>query len=442
MELATIFICADCININTVKEEINKISDYGLCCYCNQNKDNVANREVVFNFFKSRFMQSVIPLHDCNSHKIGMFYYGDDNLGVSNIQDMIEYLKLGSEDLKYDLTEYILSSINENEDLFVYNDGTIEYNDYEDKWSEFISSVSHKYRFFNDEAKIFLDSLFAIIHENGVVIDSVIKKLDPGISLFRARIANNSIERGKIFGDPASQLGPVPSNLASEQRMTPTGISAFYASMERDTCFSEVRSITGDTVMSAEFRTTKTLRLLDLKALNSISEINFCPLDENFVDNSHKSQFIKGLIFLLSKPASQRGSSTYLETQIIFEYLRINFGSDIHGLVFSSVQTGMGGVNIVLFPEHSQVQPFFYNSQKTSECVEYQHKDVFDNLDTFYSYDIRTSGENIVLKDNISCLRLVENSIKLHYIKAVITEAKEFDTHPHLNPQDDLTTSK
>ena len=427
-----------------MKEEITKISNYGLCCYCSKNKTNVAGKEVVFNIFKSRFMQSVIPLHDCNSHKIGMFYYGSDDLGVSDIPNMIAFLNVGSERLENDLVDYFLSSslIDENEDLFIYNDGAIEYNNYEDKWSEFIDSVSHKHRFFNDEAKIFLDSLFAIIHENGVILDSVIKKIDPGISLFRARIANNSIERGKIFGDPASQLGPVPSNLASEQRMTPTGISAFYASMERDTCFSEVRSITGDTVMSAEFRTTKTLRLLDLKVLNRISEMNFCPLDENFVDNSHKSHFIKGLIFLLSKPASQRGSSTYLETQIIFEYLRINFGSDIHGLVFSSVQTGMGGVNIVLFPEHSQVQPFFYNSQKTSECVEYQHKDVFDSLDTFYSYDIRTSGENIVLKDNISCLRLVENSIKLHYIKAVITEAKEFDTYPHLNPQDDLTTSK
>lgn len=442
MELATSFICADCININTMKEEIKKISDYDLCHYCNQNKDNVANREVVFDIFKSRFMQSVIPLHDCNSYKIGMFYYGSDDLGVSDVQNMIEFLGLGPERLECDLIEYILSSINKNEDLFIYNDGTIEYNTYEYKWSEFINSVSHKHRFFNDEAKVFLDSLFAIIHEDGVILDSVIKRLDPSISLFRARIANTSRKRAEIYSDPASQFGPPPQNSASEQRMTPTGISAFYASKDRETCFSEVRAITGDTVMSAEFRATKTLRLLDLRELNKISETEFCPLDEHFVDNSHKSQFIKGLIFLLSKPASQRGSSTYLETQIIFEYLRINFGSNIHGLVFSSVQTGMDGVNIVLFPEHSQVQPFFYNSQKTSECVEYQCKGICDSTDTSYTYDIKTSGENIVVKDNNSCLNFVEDSIKVHYIKAVTTEAKEFDTDIVLNPEEYLTTSK
>lgn len=428
------FICADCINIKSVKEKIETIADSGLCCYCNRIKDNVANRGVVFNFFKSRLMQSVIPLNDCNSLAVNLFYCADGELDVSEIWEMIDSLEVGSEELVDDLIEHMVSSINTNEDLFIYNDGTVEYNDYENKWLEFINSVSHQYRFFNSDSKAFLDSLFTTIHKDKIILDSVIKKLDSDISIFRARIANTISERVKIYSDPASQLGPVPANLASEQRMTPTGISAFYASMDRETCFSEVRAITGDTVMSAEFRTTKTLRLLDLRELKKISEIDFCPLDEDFVDNSHKSQFIRGLIFLLSKPASQRGSSTYLETQVIFEYLRINFGSDIQGLVFSSVQTGMSGVNIVLFPEYSQVQPFFYNSQETSECNEFQNKNVFDSEDISYTYTVKTSGENILVNNNNQCLKFVEDSIKIHYIKAVVTEAKEFDTDTVLNP--------
>lgn len=415
------FICADCINIESIKVEISKKTTHDVCSYCGDEKNNIANKETIFDLFESRFMESVIPLSECSPMEVGMFYHGSDNLCVSEIWEMIDNLEVGSEQLRDDLIDHILGSLNTDETLFVYDDGTLEHNTYDYKWTEFIKSVSHNHRFFNDSAKEFLDSLFAIIQKNSVIIDDVIYELNSNASMFRARVANSPSERAQIFSDPANQLGPVPQNLATDQRMTPTGISAFYASRDRETCFSEVRAITGDTVMSAEFRTTVPLRLLDLRKLTEISKMHFCPLEANFSDNSHKSQFIKQLIFLLSKPASQRGTSTYLETQIIFEYLRVNFGTDIHGLVFSSVQTGMEGLNIVLFPEHSEVQPFYYNSQRISECNE-NHNSEYG----YYHYAVTTSGDTTKVKSN-KRLRFVEDSIKLHYIKAVKTEAKEFD---------------
>ena len=415
------FICADCINVESIKVEITKKSAHDLCFYCGDEKNYIANKEDVFDLFESRFLESVIPLSYCSPMEIGMFYHGSDNLYVSEVWEMIDNLEVGSEQLRDDLTEHIIGSLNTDETLFVYDDGTLEHNTYESKWTEFIKSVSHNHRFFNDSAKEFLNSLFAIIQKKGVIIDDVIHELNPNASMFRARVANTASERAEIFSDPASQLGPVPQRLATDQRMTPTGISAFYASSDRETCFSEVRAITGDNVMSAEFRTTETLRLLDLRKLTEISKMQFCPLEADFVDNSHKSQFIKQLIFLLSKPASQRGTSTYLETQIIFEYLRVNFGADIHGLVFSSVQTGMEGLNVVLFPEHSEVQPFYYNSQAISECNEHHNSEY-----EYYHYTVTTSGDTPTAQSS-KRLKFVEDSIKLHYIEAVKTEAKEFD---------------
>ncbi|GAA66557.1 RES domain-containing protein [Pseudoalteromonas sp. BSi20429] len=415
------FICADCIDVESIKVEINKKPAHDLCFYCGEEKNNIANKEVIFDLFESRFMESVIPLSECSPMEVGMFYHGSDDLCVSEIWEMIDNLEVGSEQLRDDLTEHIIASLNTNETLFVYDDGTLDHNAYEYKWTEFIKSVSHNHRFFNDSAKEFLNSLFAIIQKNGVIIDDVIHELNPNASMFRARVANTANERAEIFSDPANQLGPVPQKLATDQRMTPTGISAFYASSDRETCFSEVRAITGDSVMSAEFRTINTLRLLDLRKLTEISKMYFCPLEADFSDNSHKSQFIKQLIFLLSKPASQRGTSTYLETQIIFEYLRVNFGADIHGLVFSSVQTGMEGLNVVLFPEHSEVQPFYYNSQKINECNEHHNSEY-----EYYHYTVTTSGDTPKAQSS-KRLKFVEGSIKLHYIKAVKTEAKELD---------------
>jgi len=408
--------------VESIKIEIEKKSAHGSCCYCGETKNNVANKEVIFDIFESRFMESVLPLSECSQMEIGMFYHGSDDLCVSEIWEMIDNLEVGSEELRDDLTEHVIGSLNTSETLFVYDDGTLENNVYESKWSEFIKSVSHNHRFFNESAKKFLNSLFAIIQKDGVILDDVIYKFNSEASIYRARVANSENERTAIYSDPSSQLGPVPNNLASDQRMTPSGISAFYASSDRETCFSEVRAITGDSVMSAEFRTTKTLRMLDLRKLTEISKIHFCPLDEKYTDNSHKSQFIKQLIFLLSKPASQRGTSTYIETQIIFEYLRVNFGSDIHGLVFSSVQTGMDGLNVVLFPEYSKVQPFYYNIQKVSDCSEHHNSEY-----GYYHYTVTTSDESPIKQSNSHCLKFVEGSIKLHYIKAVRTEAKEFD---------------
>ncbi|TMN72555.1 RES domain-containing protein [Pseudoalteromonas sp. S1727] len=415
------FICADCINIESIKVEISKKTAHDLCFYCGDEKKYIASKEAIFDLFESRFMESVIPLSECSPMEVAMFYHGNDSLCVSEIWEMIDNLEVGSEQLRDDLTDHIIGSLNTDENLFVYNDGTLEHNVYESKWAEFIKSISYNHRFFNDSAKEFLNSLFSIIQENGVIIDEVIQEINQDTSMFRARVANSANERAEIFSDPANQLGPVPQILATDQRMTPTGISAFYASSDRKTCFSEVRAITGDSVMSAEFRTTDTLRLLDLRKLTEISKMQFCPLEADFVDNSHKSQFIKQLIFLLSKPASKRGTSTYLETQIIFEYLRVNFGADIHGLVFSSVQTGMEGLNVVLFPEHSEVQPFYYNSQKVSECNEHHNSEY-----EYYHYTVTTSGDTPKSQTN-KMLKFVEGSIKLHYIKAVKTEAREFD---------------
>jgi hypothetical protein len=424
------FICSDCIDVESIKIEIKKNSIHNICKYCSEAKSNVASTEVIFELIESRFTGSVIPLSECSQMEVGMFYHGSDDLYVVGISDMISHLDIGCVELEEDLTDHITGSLYTDEDLFLYDDGTLDGNMYESKWSAFIESVSHNHRFFNDDAKIFLDSLFAIILKGGIIIDDVIYNFNPDTPMFRARIANSGTERVAIYSNPACQLGPVPNKLASDQRMTPIGISAFYASNDRDTCFSEVRAITGDTVMSAEFRTTKTLRLLDLRKLTKISKMDFHPFDKNFSDNSHKSQFIQQLIFLLSKPASQRGTSTYLETQIIFEYLRVSFGSDIHGMVFSSVQTGMDGLNVVLFPESSHVQPFFYNSQKLVECNEY-HMSEYNS----YHYSVTTSGISPLKQDDGSCLKFVEGSIKLHYIKAVRTEAEEFEIDMTLNSQ-------
>lgn len=63
---------------------------------------------------------------------------------------------------------------------------------------------------------------------------------------------------------------PTPKDRASNQRMTPNGISTLYYALERETCLSEIRSITGDNVVSGAMTPTNELRLLDLTKLELV----------------------------------------------------------------------------------------------------------------------------------------------------------------------------
>ncbi|WP_010197117.1 RES domain-containing protein [Psychrobacter sp. PAMC 21119] len=425
------YVCSDCVNIESIKKEGVYSSEEKICFYCNKNKVEVIDRNDVIALLSSRFLEAVVPFSECSEHEQGMYFFAhDETLNPSDIFNMIDWLELGSEQLRDDLYCEIEKSLgSEYEDLFVYDDGTLDDgNEYEAKWDTFIRSIHHKHRFFNHNAKTFLDSLFALIHEDGKIIDTVIYELNPNTPIFRARIANTVEERTAIYSDPASQLGAVPTMLAGEQRMTPTGISAFYASDSRETCFSEVRATTGDIVMSAEFRATDTLRLLDLSKLKEVSQMSVCPFDKDFVDKSHKSYFIQRLVFLLSKPASQRKNSVYLETQVIFEYFRTYFSEGIYGIAFNSVQNGMEGMNIALFPEYSKVSSFSYNNKEITGCKEYVNKEF-----NFYSYSVETGIENNISIKKDEYLRFIDKSILLHHVTAVKTITQDFEVEGHVD---------
>ena len=405
------YVCSSCINIESIRKEDVYSLEKKLCSYCNKNKIEVIDKDIVITLLKSRFVEAVVPFSECSEHEQGMYFFAhDDKLSPSEIFNMMDWLELGSEDFKNDLCCEIEKILGSEDDLFVYNDGTLdEGNEYEAKWDAFIRSIHHKHRFFNNNAKTFLDSLFSLIHENGKIIDTMVFELNPNISIFRARIANTVKERTEIYSNPASQLGAAPASLAGEQRMTPTGISAFYASDSRETCFSEVRATTGDIVMSAEFRATNTLRLLDLSKLKKVSQMSVCPFDKDFLDKSHKSYFIQRLVFLLSKPASQRKNSIYLETQVIFEYFRTYFSENIHGIAFNSVQNGMEGMNVALFPEYSKVSLFSYSNKEIVSCEEHVNGE-FDS----YLYEIKTGIENNFSIKKDECLRFIDGSVLLH----------------------------
>ncbi|MBN8431448.1 RES family NAD+ phosphorylase [Microbulbifer salipaludis] len=165
-----------------------------------------------------------------------------------------------------------------------------------------------------------MDDLFHILTDDlDLESKNVIKVIDYQIPLYRARIASSINALKKMQAEPCSELGPTPPQLASDQRMSPSGISVFYGAFNRSTCISEIRPIVGDLAVSAEFRALSKLNLIDLNKLPDCSAVDDIYHDD-VLRHSHARSFFKELVFSMSRPARRAESNPYLSTQFIFEY--------------------------------------------------------------------------------------------------------------------------
>ncbi|MCJ8293120.1 MAG: RES domain-containing protein [Colwellia sp.] len=417
------FICEDCINNEVLKQHLIKKELINECSYCESKLVRIISSEELIKFGGDRLVNSLYSIDEATSYEAAMFFESCDKISFKEIAYIIEDLEVGDSNFEDELAEYIWVNSSSDTDLFVLDYGDHDNNSYKIEWSKFIKSIAHKHRFFNKDAKVFLDSLFEVLLNKGEVRDRVITTINSTTELFRARVANDESTRKEIVSDPATQLGPVPEWLAGEQRMTPTGISALYCSLERDTCFSEVRAITGDVVLSGIFKPTEELHLLDLTKIHKLSQLTIDPFDNCFSDFSNRSEFIRDLMFLMSRPASKNNSSNYLSTQIIFEYLSVKFGNKLSGLMFNSVQTDGKGKNVVLFPEKSTVNSSpncFKNIKSISE-----HHTGFGDFQ-YYFYSIEKSPDKYNLSSSSKAkLDFVDGSLMVSKVKAVVTKTED-----------------
>jgi len=417
------YICENCIVNEILKAELLKTQQLGRCSYCGSGSVNVMKSEELIQFGGERLIKSLYSIEHATLYQSGMFFEGSDEISFKPVSDIIQELDVGDEDFEDELADYIISNSVNGTDLFILDYGEHSNNSYEKKWSNFTKSTAHKHRFFNKDAKVFLDSLFEVLVDDGEVKTNAITTVDRNTELFRARIANDDNTRKQVVANPAYQLGRVPEWLAGEQRMTPTGISSLYCALDRNTCFSEVRAITGDCVISGMFKPNEELHLLDLTKIHNLSQLSVDPFNEHFVEFSHRSEFLINLMFLMSKPASRNVSSSYISTQVIFEYLSIKFGRELSGLMFNSVQTGGKGKNVVFFPEYSSVRPSL-NSFKNIKSISEFYND-FGGLQYYY-YSIEKSPETSSTgRDPKAKLKFIDGSLIISNVEAVITKTED-----------------
>lgn len=406
-------ICFDCITLAPLKKWTLKHSEQGICNYC-CNAGECVKDESLFDYILERVDENVCTQDDLSHFELGMIYEGgSDDIPVQTIDIVLaEWLNLGDEKYFENLMKYLPKEYTKDEDgsdkHYYDDDGNLENNIFEEKWIKFVDGIRHSHRFFNPGAKEFLASLFSFLNaSNEKLRPEFTRTIFKGEELYRARTASSFADAKRMQEEPMSQFALAPKERVGNQRMTPNGIPALYCAFERKTCLSEIRAITGDHVVSVGLTPIKTLILLDLTTLERIENPESTLLESGYRNTLNLHGFIRSLVKKMSRPKGRNDELVYLSTQVVFEYLRLTFSSQVHGLVFPSVQTGEKGTNVVLFPEYSKVSKEFFTPP--------------DDIDKVFEDGLEQIFEEPAY------LACVAGSVRFHKVKAIITEADEYD---------------
>ena len=220
-------------------------------------------------------------------------------------------------------------------------------------WWDFKEEIRSRARFFGATPAATLDKIFENLASLRTLQgNSVVREMKPGDrdgSFWRARIAHSGPEIKSILETLSSQLGPPPSDKATGGRMNAEGIPVFYGALEEETCVSEVRAPVGSFVVLVKFDLLNPIRVLDLNALSN-AYADFSHFDPNYIEKRSRERFLEELVGEMSRPVMPHEEAReYIATQIVSEFLANRVEPRLHGIVFSSAQTGGGGHNIVLF---------------------------------------------------------------------------------------------
>lgn len=210
-------------------------------------------------------------------------------------------------------------------------------------WEHFCRLVKHSHRYtffvepeFSEPFERSENGLGDILSElSRCVIDSkLVKELPMGTIIYRGQV---HLPDEKITS--FERLVSPPDKLASQNRMSPAGISMFYGGFDLETVKAEIYTeedkIKGEIITTGEFSTIHTLRMVDF------TEIPYASFFSDY--NLYGLEFLRSFSKSIAQPypRDNKVNIEYVPTQIMTEYFRhiFNIGNQhINGLIYNSAQ--------------------------------------------------------------------------------------------------------
>jgi RES domain/HEPN/RES N-terminal domain 1 len=272
---------------------------------------------------------------------------------ASDIQKLLE-------DRHYDFEAAKMSEESEFSSDSYYEERAATDKRWHEEWRDFERSLKEEARFFSRTAIDHLRSVFCDLQGLGTR-DGRSLIVDAGpetshTSLYRARAFQSDKQLEEAIMRPDRELGPPPSDLAKAGRMNAQGISVFYGANNPQVALAEVRPPVGCQVAVARFDVLRSLKLLDLTALKDASTSGSV-FDPESKDRFERTAFLRTLSHLITTPVMpDNEASDYLATQAIADFLATENAPPLDGLIFPSVQSEAGSLNIVLFHKAARVE--------------------------------------------------------------------------------------
>jgi len=161
-------ICSACVTPKVLKNLVNHHGLLGTCSYCNKSTTAVESK-FLFNYIYERVKENIAAEDDLSSYEHALVYeLGADDIDVASYDIVLmEWFNLGEEVYFDDLCDGVPGEFKVNsrgqETHFYNDDGFLERNFYEVRWTKFIDDIRHAHRFFNPNARGFLDSVFKLL---------------------------------------------------------------------------------------------------------------------------------------------------------------------------------------------------------------------------------------------------------------------------------------
>ncbi len=383
-ELADKYVCKYHFEDKYLNEMIDKNGKNGVCSYCGKH-GTVCDMEALGRNIAWKVGLYFKPLDNADLYLADDFYDDDHEIipGFKKIgcyaapkeleyyeskEDLLEALDLytDNDELNEDIasiftTEQWVSSDFYDEDKRVR---------YANQWDRFVDTVTHQGRFTflaMPEFKQIIkekdgcrEDILSILEEL-INEQKLVRTIKAGTKLYRARKVADINAKYK-FDDITSP----PNQYAFPNRMSPAGISMFYAAFEKETAMKECVGGESDGLIVGNFETARDLQIIDL---TSIPEQSF------WVNNWQGNQFLHHFNENITKRVNPNDTNhlQYVPTQVFTEYLRYMFkdshGHGVDGLIYGSSKTNRK--NTVLFCNQKDSRDFI----KENVCIEKYRKD-------------------------------------------------------------------
>lgn len=233
-------------------------------------------------------------------------------------------------------------------------------------WADFVHLVKHRVRYLLFPPEMRARGEFSETTAPSAMLDQLGKlfrdkelffTLEAGTELFRVR----RHEPGQPPPSTLAGLGPPPVEAARcANRMSPAGISMFYAAFDKDTALAETSVQSEYGPKDASIGVFKTIRALNLLDLVDLPEVPSIFDDDTDSLERASTRFLHAFNCDFTHPVEKDGYEhvEYVPSQVVTEFVRyqlpVKAERAVHGIRYRSSQRD-GGIGCVLFFAHEDI---------------------------------------------------------------------------------------